>query len=214
VKLVADLSNNNAHVSLWHLKAAGCAGVYHKATEGRGYVDRFFSSRRALAHKVSLPFGAYHFAHVDDDPVYQATLFCSVIGKLQPTDLRPALDVESEYIGGRQINDPRKAERFARAFNKAVHVHLGVIPLFYSNPGYITQMRIGAAPIGDGLWLASYGRNDGKPHVFFIPRPWRHVTMHQFTSVGVLNGVPMRVDLSRCDELPFAHNYTRRVLGR
>lgn len=190
--LIADISNNQQAVNLGHLAAAGVGAIYHKATEGTSFVDPDFQTRRAAAHNLQLPFGAYHFAHPQNDPIVEASHFCKAVGQLGHRDLRPALDLET--------GDPAHAFNFAVKFNNAVHTHLGVWPLFYSYPDYIARARFPRA-IGDGLWLASYSRNDGRDHPFMVPQPWQHALVHQFTSVGKLNGVPFHVDLSHIRDL-------------
>lgn len=37
---------------------------------------------------------------------------------------------------------------------------------------------------GNGLWIANYGKNDGRNHSFPTPRNWRIVMCHQYTSLG------------------------------
>ena len=44
------------------------------------------------------------------------------------------------------------------------------------------------APIGWGLWLASYGQNDGRDHCYLVPKPWRRVVAQQYTSRGTIAG--------------------------
>jgi GH25 family lysozyme M1 (1,4-beta-N-acetylmuramidase) len=44
-------------------------------------------------------------------------------------------------------------------------------------------------PIGSGLWLASYGPNDGKRHRYVVPAPWRVAVLHQYTSRGRIGGI-------------------------
>jgi GH25 family lysozyme M1 (1,4-beta-N-acetylmuramidase) len=98
------------------------------------------------------------------------------------------LDLEDGHAG------PELVE-WARAFNHAVHAELGVFPLFYSYASYIAAMRP-AKPIGTGLWLASYGRNDGRDHGAAVPKPWRHYLLHQFSSRCRVQGCAGLVDLS------------------
>lgn len=185
--LVADISNNQgADVNIGVL-ARVVDGIYHKATEGTGFTDEYFNARRGAALAAGLPFGAYHFAHPDADPIAQALHFCGVVKKLTDRDLRPVLDLET--------GDPGSAEDWVHRFNGVVREKLGVWPIFYSYPDYIARMRL-SKPVGDGLWLASYGRNDGVDHPYFTPAPFKKAELHQFTSVGKLSGVPMRVDLS------------------
>lgn len=190
--LIADVSNNQAHIDLAHLQRAGVRGLYHKASEGIAFVDPYFASRRAEAAALKLPFGAYHFAHPEHDPVLQAGYLCDRIGSLGRRELRPVLDLE--------LGDPAHVEAFARAFTREVFRRLHVWPLFYSYSDYIERMAL-RRTIGDGLWLAAYNRNDGTDHPFTIPAPWSKTLAHQFTSTGRLAGVVLEIDLSHARSL-------------
>ena len=197
--LIADLSNNQTDVNLAHLKAVGVDAVIHKASEGTGFTDPWFERRRARAKALGIPFGAYHFADTRSSGEAEGKHFAEVVGKLGRYDLLPVLDLEA--------GDPAHTEAFARAFNREVEARLGAVPMFYSYPDYIARMRL-THTIGDGLWLASYSRNDGRDHPFMVPAPWRSYWLHQFTSAGKLNGVPFHVDLSHVNphgRLPYVH---------
>lgn len=190
--LIADISNNQGPNINVGVLARVVDGVYHKATEGSGFTDAYFNERRGAALEAGLPFGAYHFAHPDTDPVAQALHFCATVKQLGPHDLRPVLDLET--------GNPATAEDWVHRFDGVVRDKLGCWPVFYSYPDYIARMRL-SKPVGDGLWLASYGRNDGADHPYFTPAPFKKSVLHQFTSVGKLSGVPMRVDLSHGESL-------------
>lgn len=195
--LIADLSSNQGSVDFARLKRAGIKGVWLKATEGRTWDDPAFSSRAAAARRHGLRVGGYHFARPDlNSAESEAAHFARVLGKVGRRDLRPVLDFE-------QKSDllPSRLERWARDFNQEFRRRNGLLPAFYSYPSYIEREIRPAKPIGNGLWLASYSRNDGKEHPYVVPAPWRRVIAHQFTSNAAVAGVPGHVDLSQAKRL-------------
>lgn len=58
-----------------------------------------------------------------------------------------------------------------------------------------------AKPVGSGLWLAPYGRNDATEHPFATPGRWKRVLMHQFSSNCRVGGCEHFVDLSHTRSL-------------
>ena len=48
------------------MRAAGVAGVIHKATQGIGFVDKMYIPRKQPALDAGLLWGAYHFGTADD----------------------------------------------------------------------------------------------------------------------------------------------------
>ncbi|MFZ1152332.1 MAG: GH25 family lysozyme [Xanthobacteraceae bacterium] len=48
-------------VAVFAVKAAGIAGIIHKAAEGVGFTDKLYADRRVRALGVGLLWGAYHF---------------------------------------------------------------------------------------------------------------------------------------------------------
>lgn len=195
--LLVDLSNNNAEPD-WHaLKTrSGIAGMWHKAGEGATFHDPKFARRRACARSAGIRFGAYWFARPDvhpHDPWVEAQAFCRTVGQVNRTDLRPVLDYER--VSGRGTD-----EWWIRTFNKAVRARLGVGPLFYSNPDTIRRINWAGAPGGApsyGLWLASYGVNDGVHRGGTIaPPPWRKLVAHQYSDRGRVPGCVGFVDVS------------------
>jgi lysozyme len=187
---VLDVSNWNAEVDFERVRAAGIAAVYLKASEGRSFSDRSFAARRAAARAAGLHVGAYHFARPGTNPPHvEAEHFLRVVGELDARDLRPALDFE--VAGGLAV----ARVEWARAWNRAVRGELGAWPLFYSYPALVEALAP-ERPIGGGLWLASFGRNDGVEHPFRVPAPWRRALLHQFSSECRVAGCSGRVDLS------------------
>lgn len=194
--LIADVSNVNGDVNFAAIKQAGVKAVWLKATEGLNFNDRDYQKFRRAANKAGLRVGAYHFAHPElHSAVAEAGHFSKVIGRPRRTDLRPVLDFETKA----NVN-PEALEWWARRFNQVVKEEIGVVPIFYSYPAFIEEMRP-SKPIGDGLWLASYGRNDGKDYPFSVPRPWKKIVAHQFTSNWHVSGHVGSIDLSYAPKL-------------
>lgn len=196
---IVDLSNNNAtdpgaslDVFARALRDGGYVGCYHKASEGATFRDPLYHLRAAQCYEYRVPFGAYHYARPSGgDAIAEADFFCDTICLLYSGDLRPALDLEWTAL-------PKKETvEWSRAFNHRVRKELGVWPLFYSYPAFIGNLHP-EDPIGGGLWIASYGSNDGTLHPPVIPAPWRRYVLHQFTSRGRLAGIAGDVDLSWC----------------
>jgi lysozyme len=185
--LVVDLSNNNAGpVDFVRVRAHGVGGVYLKCTEGVTFADRFFADWRRQAQVAGLRTGAYHFARPDNNgPEAEAEWFVAHLPKLTAKDWRPCLDFETH---------PADAD-WARTFNQAVHAAIDVLPLFYTYWSFAAELHANT-PIGAGLWLAAYGRNNGAEHPTVVPSPWKSSVGHQFTSNARVAGIPGRVDLS------------------
>lgn len=196
--LIVDLSNNNgAQVDFEKLRRMGhVEGVMLKASEGVSFVDEDYHRFREDAHRAGLRVGAYHYARPDlepHDPFVEADHFAAIVkgaGGLGRRDLRPALDYEQAVPGA----GPWLAG-WARGWCHRVRKQLGLWPLVYTYPAYAAAMDA-KWPIGGGLWLASWGRNDGREYPYVVPAPWRHAYLHQFTSRAWMPGVPGNVDVS------------------
>jgi lysozyme len=193
VIVILDMSNWQGVIDWKRIAADGITCVFVKATDGAIYVDHYFDYNRKAAEFHKIRVGAYHFAE-PGSPDVQAAHFANVVKTLRRRELRPVLDLESAGLSGHE------AEPWARAFNRAIVRRLGVTPLFYSYPDYIRRMQL-KRPVGGGLWLASYGRNDGVDHGADVPAPWKRVVAHQFTSVGHYAGVKGKVDVSHAARL-------------
>jgi len=194
--LIADVSNVNGRVNFAALRKAGVKAVWLKATEGLTFNDRDYHAFRKAANKAGLRVGAYHFAHPENHTaVAEAGHFAKVIGRPHRTDLRPVLDFET-FADVK----PEALDFWARRFNQVVKEDIGVVPVFYSYPDFIHNLRPNK-PIGNGLWLASYSKNDGKDHPFEVPAPWKRVVAHQFTSNWHVAGHDGTIDLSYAPKL-------------
>lgn len=195
--IAPDFSNNNPDPH-WARLRLRTNTVGLKASEGTGFVDTTFAYRRRLVQRYHFRVIAYHFARPDvhpDRPEAEAQHFAAVVGHL--AGVHTALDFE------RWSPHLTAAEHvaWARRFNHEVRRIFGVWPLFYTYSSMLAQLHP-AQPIGDGLWLANYDRDDGKRHPVAVPHPWTSIALHQYTSRGSLLGVPFRCDLSAVNYLP------------
>jgi lysozyme len=189
MELLLDISNVNKGPIYFGAIAKHIKKVYLKRSEGLTFNDPDAIAYEKAAIAAGMMVGWYHFARPDRNSAKaEADHFASVVkGHLDPKHhLRPCLDFEEASAPSAQ---------WARDFNHEFHKQTGIIPLFYSYPALIASMHL-EQTIGDGLWLASYSRNDGTEHQFFIPSPWKTVAAHQFSSRCSVIGCPDLVDLS------------------
>lgn len=193
MQTILDVSNWQGSVNWARVKQDGIGLAFCKATQGTGYTDPTFERNRLAAEALGIRIGAYAFVEPGgSSPEAQAAHFSKVVGKLRRRELRPVQDLETGGTAG--------VEAFARAFSQAVARELGCTPLLYSYPAFLSSLRL-TRPIGGGLWLASYGRNDGRDYGADVPRPWKRWVAHQFTSQGHAPGIAGVVDLSHAPRL-------------
>lgn len=188
-----DLSNNNAtgHDFKRAYVKGGQRRVYLKRCEGTGFVDKTYPQLRTAALKAGIRVGAYDFLHpLQASPADAAALLLKLIPSplLPGRDLRPCLDCEY----GTPSPD---AGRWITEVARIVAARTGAKPLIYGSGWWLEGCGFKSAP--GPLWLAAYGRNDGKEYpVGRLPKPWRTMAAHQFTSVAHVVGVNGACDLS------------------
>lgn len=195
--LLVDLSNNNTVDTLADARSAGVVGCWLKVTEGSTFVDAEYQRLRRLVLQAGLRVGGYHFARPFSSPAQQqAHDFAYRLGKIGRRDLRPVLDLEV----GHPETGTHGVGSWARDFLHAFRAETGVCCIVYSYSSFLAGLQL-PQPLGCGLWLAGYGRNDGVEHPLTVPAPWRRAVAHQFTSRGTLGGVRGHVDVSSAPRL-------------
>jgi len=185
-----DVSSYQGVIDWKKVRNSGVTAAYLKATEGVNWNDPKFQENRKAANAHGIHIGAYHFASLYDGKL-EAEHFLRTIGHVGNKDLKPVLDLESNP---KRVSSAGQ-RAFVAAFNKTVHDRTGVWPMFYSYGSYAYGINF-PKPVGNGLWLAAYGRNDGKEYPVSVPRPWKKYVAHQFTSRGTIPGIKGYVDLS------------------
>ena len=189
-----DLSHHNpvTEAALRAAKGAGVRFVYHKATEGAGFVDGTYDARRKLAKLVGLPFGAYHFARPARGDASQEANHFLKIAKPAKGDLAPCLDLETTE--GLTMAELRA---WAAEWVGVVRKATGVEPVIYSPWDLGTK----------GLrWRPRYNASNTPPAL-----AW---DVWQFKADGAI-GVPSSVaGLGRVDLNTFAEGITLASIPR
>ena len=159
---IVDLSHHNGTVDFARLKAAGVDAVIHKASQGTGYVDPMYASRRAAAKAAGMPWGAYHVVEPAQGARAQIDHFLDVVGRSPSPELRLALDVELPTT----LPVPTVAARYDDAA-EYLERRVGYVVLVYTYPWYADAGY--CAGLGDELlWMADY---DGH---LDVPAAWGH----------------------------------------
>lgn len=185
-----DLSNNNGtHHDFHKAYFVGQRRLYVKVTQGNSFIDLTEKTLRVSAIAAGFKVGGYHFADdFDQSPEDQAAFFVSHLPKLDyRVHLRPCLDLE---IGTADAELGVWATRFMAQVKKLT----GRQCLIYSYASFLQLCKFQKAP--GPLWLAAYGRNDGREYPFFIPGPWQGVAAHQFSSRATVAGIHGLCDIS------------------
>lgn len=168
-------------------KTADVQYLYLKATEGTNFIDKTRGTRIAWATRDGVRFvGSYHFADLAD-PVAECDHFLGVIGKPQPGQLKPCLDLER----GTAVSDVKWAEAWITHFKAKV----GYPPVLYGSTSLIAPLRSASKTIAAcPWWRAEYGPNDGRVHA--LAGGNQGAVAHQFTSVARLSGISGAADQS------------------
>jgi lysozyme len=187
-----DISHYQNVVDFAQVKAAGVSFVFIKATEGVTLVDPNFAQYRTASKAEGLPRGFYHFFHPKDDLQSQIDFFVKTVGRLEPGDLPPVLDVENpeEWPGFTVAQRVNMILGWLQGVEKA----LGVRPIIYVNNRMMnTILNNPAAFKGYILWLAYYTSQS----VAVVPLPWLNWVFWQYTETGGIAGISGQVDLNR-----------------
>lgn len=78
-----DVSHHQGDIRWRLVKRDGCSFAFMKATEGRSYEDTAFQYNwhESRWYNVGLIRGAYHYAHIENNPVQEATNYVRVVNK-------------------------------------------------------------------------------------------------------------------------------------
>jgi len=186
--VIVDLSHNNQNVDLSRVQAAGILGIIHKATQGSGFTDPAFATRRQAARNAGLLWGAYHFGTAAD-AVAQAQFFLKVANPA-PTDII-VLDLETNQTNPANTMSLDQA----RAFVTAVQDATGMVPGLYGGAYLKEQLGSAGDPTLQACWLwwAQYSSAPA------IPTAWPNWTLWQYTD-GHHGNPPYTVDgIGPCD---------------
>ena len=169
-------------------------GVIVKATEGLGYVNPYCDKWVQWLIANNKPWGFYHFLH-SQYPEEEAKYFV----KNTINYFHDGIPV-ADYEGDAATYGPA----YLKTFLDTVYKETGVKPMVYCNlstiQGSVNGFR-SIANAGYQLWLAQYASMNEQ--VGFNPTPWqigsyepfKKITMHQYSSTGILKGYTGHLDL-------------------
>jgi lysozyme len=175
-----DVSMYNGAID-WRRVAndAGLCAVSIKATEGARIVDPRFARNWSEAGAAGLRRAPYLFYRPSEDPTAQVDLFAKTVGKLDPRDLRPVVDLERAT-----------PELSAQLDNQHLQALINLLSDRYKAPPIIYTSRRyclaeGITVGGEcSLWDVDYVHGAG---ALLLPSQWTDWAIAQ---VGFAPGVP------------------------
>ncbi|MBF9223762.1 glycoside hydrolase family 25 protein [Hymenobacter ruricola] len=182
IDAVVDISHHQQMtVDFVAVASSGILGVIHKATEGLDFTDPMYASRKPLALREGLLWGAYHMGH-NEDGAAQAEFFLKTV-QPGPTDLL-ALDFEDLYKGAEYNMTLQQAEDFVQAVQQAT----GRYPGLYALNDYLLQNGAQNSAILQQCWLwIAQPDDEAEPS---HPAQWSTWTLWQHTNGKPGVGVP------------------------
>ena len=190
-----DISNHQRNVDMKRVSDS-VDFVIHKATEATGFVDRYWSDRRAAARSVNLPFGGYHFSRPDRNGWKpEVDHFMSQLDGKET--IPPVLDWE--HTAGIQKLGKAGATSWVLNFMNALEEEYGVTPILYTGYYIARDMMTNDKALGRyPLWIAwyasgnSHATNQAKLESGFkppVPPQWESHSMWQYSSLGNVAGI-------------------------
>ncbi|WP_434389938.1 GH25 family lysozyme [Melittangium boletus] len=151
------------------------------------YTAPYYTQQVARARAAGLIVGHYWMAG-STDPAADAQYFVDHLYDHRPGDL---LVLDNEAIDdGIFWNDTRTA-----TFMQAVKTRLGKAPFLYTYSSLLTANTWSQTrAVGSKLWIAHYTGTPGNPN---IGTAWPSWDIHQYTSSGNQNGIPLDLNVAR-----------------
>jgi lysozyme len=189
---IIDVSQNNGIID-WKSVATNnpkVDGVFIKATEGVGFIDKQLVYNAVDAKSVGLKIGYYHFASLNSkdilkDSEAEAYCFLKAIEKLPKNDLPLILDLETNKIGLTSQEVLQWINNFFKCLKTTNYALYSYTPfLNYNLP---KNHGLGNIP----LWIAAYTPS------LKLPNGWTKCYLWQYSSKGKINGIKGNVDLNK-----------------
>ncbi|MBI5608115.1 MAG: hypothetical protein HY902_04485, partial [Deltaproteobacteria bacterium] len=182
-----DVSYWQGTIDWAKVKASGKKYVIMRAAHALS-VDTKFDFNWSQCHAQGLHCGVYQFFEPDIDPIKQADLMLSKMGKLKPGDLPPVIDVES--VGSPKVSQAALAAAVGKWITH-VKAATGRTPIIYTGAYFWEDNVNSSAYVSNPLWHAQYCSNCC-PN---IANPWKKWYFWQYSSKGSVSGISGNVDL-------------------
>lgn len=156
VRLVADISSNNARFDAKAYRAAGHCRITIKATQGANYVDPNYRLWVETAHSAGLCVGHYHFCAPETGERFteQNHYLRTVKPYLRPGDLLH-LDLER----GLPLCERQELASYLKAFHDFMQNATKYPEFPYMDSYYYTEIRRYLSGGGWRFWIAAYGED-------------------------------------------------------
>lgn len=147
--------------------------VICKATEGLHFRDSYFDSNWKSLKEKGITRGAYHFYHIDSDPIRQAKHYLSVVQKWESNDIIPIVDIEDQSfisIDKKKVDKEVLQTNLLRFLSHIENV-TKMVPMIYVDKNFANTYLIKKEFSKYPLWLAEY-TNKEKP---IVPIVWEEI---------------------------------------
>lgn len=190
-----DVSHWQGVIDWNAVKRAGKQFALIKASEGTGWVDDQYQFNRREAEAAGLKVAPYHYFRPGWNSGDQAQHFFDTVGKPQPGDLIPWLDVEDfgKTAGGPDIAAKDFVYQLSQTLVKMDEL-FGCTVGIYTGLWFWDQLPVTWSMDDRPLWVA-YWYSDQKPGNPVLPQGWTQYAVHQYTSKGTVAGISGAVDL-------------------
>ncbi len=183
-----DVSHHNGNINWQLVRAMNIDGIkvsfaFIKATEGVSTVDEKFGYNWQQCQKYKITRGAYHYFNEYKTGAAQAQNFIATVGDLQPGDLPPVLDIESNRGVDKNILCKEAIDWLT-----IIEQHYGIKPIVYTYVNFYANNldeQFSSYP----FWAAHYNEKHQ-------PNTQRNWAFWQHNDGGNINGITTKVDFN------------------
>lgn len=194
-----DVAEMGGRVDWTAVKQSGKTFAFVRATEGKTIKDKTFAQNWPAMKMVGIIRGAYHYFHpLTSNPAEQAQEFLKTMGKLEPGDLPPVLDVETKDKSASSAQIVIGMKQWLAIVESAIQQQTGkkIKPIIYTYPNFWNEVMLNPPDFANyPLWIAHYGVATPS-----IPRTWGvgNWLIHQYAGdVDNVAGIQYRSDLNK-----------------
>ena len=177
-----DVSKYQGTIDWDQVKDDGVVFAIIRVSDGTGYYDPQFDRNWAEAQRVGVIRGVYQFWRTDDDPTEQAQLVLDHMGALEPGDLPPTMDIETDD----GIADIGVRLDRMRTWMEVMREGTGADPMIYGGRYSWAELTDNTTEFNNHtLWHAQY-TSAACPT---IATGWDHWNIWQHSSTGRVQGI-------------------------
>lgn len=200
-----DVSNHNPSINWQAVKNAQVSFAFAKATEGKTFVDRSFTTNWSRMKDSGIIRGAYHFFRASKTAEEQVDNFLRVVDPvLESGDLPPVVDLEAwpKRTVGKEWENTELAKRLslARTWLEKIEEATAKKPIIYTSKSFWQEYMDDTKEFVDyPLWVANY---TSRPSPSVPANNWggNGYTFWQHTDRATISGISGPVDRNRFNQ--------------